>query len=54
MWFLLILASLIPNSIQNTDVFNEELFIKPLKSGHVNTYFQFTTRWNLEGPDDCK
>ncbi|GAB0091819.1 PIG-T [Sergentomyia squamirostris] len=27
------------------DEFHEELFIKPLPSGHINTFFQFTTKW---------
>ncbi|XP_034944073.1 GPI transamidase component PIG-T [Chelonus insularis] len=29
------------------DSFDEELFIKPLPSGHVYAYFQFTTLWNI-------
>lgn len=33
---------------QSNDVFNEELLIKPLPSGHVYAHFQFTTR--LETP----
>lgn len=49
--FLLILITQILNSSQNNDNFNEELFIKPLQSGHVNTYFQFTTKWDLEKSD---
>lgn len=36
------------------DKFNEELFIKALHSGHVYTYFQFTTEWLLNNSDDCK
>lgn len=36
------------------DKFNEELFIKPLHSGHVNTYFQFTTEWLLQNNESCK
>ncbi|XP_075527214.1 phosphatidylinositol glycan anchor biosynthesis class T isoform X1 [Dermacentor variabilis] len=32
---------------QHSDSFTEELFIKPLSSGHVYNYFLFTTRWNI-------
>ncbi|XP_031628950.1 GPI transamidase component PIG-T [Contarinia nasturtii] len=30
------------------DRYNEELFIKALHSGHVYTYFQFTTEWIIQ------
>lgn len=33
---------------QHSDSFTEELFIKPLSSGHVYNYFLFTTRWNID------
>lgn len=33
---------------QHRDSFTEELFIKPLSSGHVYNYFLFTTRWNID------
>lgn len=33
---------------QHSDSFTEELFIKPLSSGHVYSYFLFTTRWNID------
>lgn len=36
------------------DKFNEELFIKALHSGHVYTYFQFTTEWQLKNNESCK
>lgn len=26
--------------------FHEELVVRPLAGDHVNTYFQFTTRWH--------
>lgn len=35
-----------------TDKFNEELFVKPFPSGHVNTYFQFTTEWSLNNAEN--
>lgn len=49
--FLLILITQIINSLQYNDIFNEELFIKPLQSGHINSYFQFSTKWDLEKTD---
>lgn len=36
------------------DQFDEELFIKPLSTGHVNTYFQFTTEWLLQNNESRK
>ena len=38
------------------DAFHEELFIKPLPTGHVYTHFQFTTTWEVElrRKDECK
>ena len=40
---------------KNDDYF-EELYIKPLQSGHVSFYFQFTTKWNVsvQEADNCK
>lgn len=32
--------------------FHEELFIKPLANGFVNTFFQFTTRWTMENREE--
>lgn len=37
-----------------SDKFNEELFIKPLPTGHVNTYFQFTTEWLIKNNESRK
>lgn len=34
------------------NVFNEELVIKELNNDFVNTYFQFTTRWNIKTHED--
>lgn len=38
------------------DEFFEELYVKPLESGHVYFHFQFTSIWNvsLHEPDVCK
>lgn len=33
------------NCVSYNDSFNEELLIKPLASGHIYSYFQFTTTW---------
>lgn len=41
-------------SATSSDEFNEELFIKPLSNGYVNTYFQFTTEWLIKDNADCK
>lgn len=35
-------------SHEASDKFHEELLIKPLASGHVYTYFQFTTLWQKQ------
>lgn len=35
-------------TIECSDIFNEELVIKPLATGHINTYFQFTTSWQIK------
>uniref|UniRef100_A0A1L8E420 Putative gpi transamidase complex n=1 Tax=Nyssomyia neivai TaxID=330878 RepID=A0A1L8E420_9DIPT len=47
MFFFLLCFFLATNviSCEYQDEFHEELFIKPLASGHVNTFFQFTTKW---------
>lgn len=36
------------------DSFDEELFIKPLPSGHVYGYFQFTTLWHIPKDPDLR
>ena len=39
-----------------SDRFDEELFVRPLQSGHVYSHFQFTTRWDVDQSDQlaCK
>jgi len=32
--------------------FHEELVVRPLSGDHVNTYFQFTTRWHYGEKDN--
>lgn len=44
----------IAKSVQFSDKFDEELFLKPLPSGHVNAYFQFTTNWLINKNDSRK
>ena len=34
--------------IPSKDYFDEELLLKPLPSGHIYAYFQFTTVWDVE------
>lgn len=34
--------------------FHEELVVRPLSGDHVNTYFQFTTRWHFGKKDNRK
>ena len=38
------------------DIFHEELFLRPLKTGHVYAHFQFTTVWDVDIRDSkaCK
>ncbi|XP_013389668.1 GPI transamidase component PIG-T [Lingula anatina] len=36
------------SGVHVADVFNEELLIKPLDSGHVYAHFQFTTKWDID------
>uniref|UniRef100_A0A182TB29 GPI transamidase component PIG-T n=1 Tax=Anopheles maculatus TaxID=74869 RepID=A0A182TB29_9DIPT len=47
LWNVLVLALLKATSAEFSDVFDEELFIKPLPDKFVYSYFQFTTRWEL-------
>lgn len=42
------------STIQYTDEFHEELYIKPLETGHINSYFQFTTSWDRGEQDNRK
>ncbi|XP_077982557.1 GPI-anchor transamidase component PIGT-like [Glandiceps talaboti] len=44
--FLTLLLIEVCNGSQ--DNFDEELYIKPLSSGHVYTHFQFTTTWDID------
>lgn len=50
--FLLICA--VAHAKDHDNVFNEELVVKELSNNFVNTYFQFTTRWNVKTRDDRK
>lgn len=52
--FLVIFLVLIEESYQFTDSFSEELYLKPLESGHINSYFQFTTKWDMNKNDSRK
>lgn len=46
--FLISIFYLLLGRGKASDQFDEELFIKPLSTGHVNTYFQFTTEWLVQ------
>uniref|UniRef100_A0A0K8R397 Putative gpi transamid n=1 Tax=Ixodes ricinus TaxID=34613 RepID=A0A0K8R397_IXORI len=50
LWWLssFCIVSQIYSETPHKDSFTEELFIKPLSSGHVYNYFLFTTRWKIE------
>lgn len=43
-----------PSLQQADDSFAEELFLKPLPSGHINSFFQFSTSWELGQNDSRK
>lgn len=45
---LIILSIHLKISTASTEKFSEELYIKPLPSGHVYSYFQFTTQWDVD------
>ncbi|GAB1598139.1 GPI transamidase component PIG-T-like [Argonauta hians] len=45
---LLLLLYIVNVVIASEDKFSEELFIKPLPSGHVYFNFQFITRWDID------
>ncbi|XP_037283794.2 phosphatidylinositol glycan anchor biosynthesis class T [Rhipicephalus microplus] len=50
LWWLssfLVIQCSVTNDL-HSDIFTEELFIKPLSSGHVYSYFLFTTRWDFD------
>lgn len=49
--FLISIFYLLLGRGKASDQFDEELFIKPLSTGHVNTYFQFTTEWLVQNND---
>ncbi|KAL5276747.1 PIGT family protein [Megaselia abdita] len=48
--FLILVISV--NLSEQSEQYHEELFIKPLPNGFVNTFFQFTTRWNMASRED--
>lgn len=54
LFFMVLMYIFVRHSSANDDEFHEELFIKPLQTGHVNTYFQFTTEWRLKNNESCK
>lgn len=51
---ILLLFCTLAYAKDHDNVFNEELVIKELNNNFVNTYFQFTTRWNIKSNNDRK
>ncbi|XP_059619020.1 GPI transamidase component PIG-T [Phlebotomus argentipes] len=53
-WFVLLLLFSVKLAlgVGYQDEFHEELFVKPLPSGHINTFFQFTTKWHYSDKGD--
>ncbi|XP_053664714.1 GPI transamidase component PIG-T [Anopheles marshallii] len=47
LWNVLAIALLKGGNAEFSDVFDEEMFVKPLSDKFVYSYFQFTTRWEL-------
>lgn len=52
--FAVIIFTIINKSAQFQDEFHEELFLKPLPTGHINSFFQFSTEWTLNRRDSRK
>ena len=50
LWILIVLINYkaTTEAKYHNNVFKEELVIKELKDSFVNTYFQFTTKWNFK------
>ena len=54
--FVLLITTLIYSNCaaeSYEDSFSEELFIKPLPTSHLYSYFQFTTKWDVN-PEETK
>ncbi|XP_054730032.1 GPI transamidase component PIG-T [Anastrepha obliqua] len=41
-------------AVKESSEFHEELFVRPMTNGHVNTFFQFTTRWHYGDRDNLR
>lgn len=52
--FISLLICAATHAKDHENLFNEELVVKELSDGFISSYFQFTTRWNIEKPDDRK
>ncbi|XP_018792348.1 PREDICTED: GPI transamidase component PIG-T [Bactrocera latifrons] len=44
--FLILLYASYIAAVKESSEFNEELYVRPMANGLVNTFFQFTTRWH--------
>lgn len=47
-------AQLHQSQYSTNEQFHEELVVRPLAGDHVNTYFQFTTRWHYGNKENRK
>lgn len=47
-------AQLHQSQYSTNEQFHEELVVRPLAGDHVNTYFQFTTRWHYGNNENRK
>ncbi|KAK4010532.1 GPI transamidase component PIG-T isoform X1 [Daphnia magna] len=50
---LIIVLSFVEIVFATSESFSEELLIKPLPTGHVYSFFQFTTKWDVD-PEETK
>ncbi|XP_067641498.1 GPI transamidase component PIG-T [Eurosta solidaginis] len=50
--YLIILLIWSIEAVRESNDFHEELYIRPLPNGHVNTYFHFTSRWHYGDKDN--
>nr|SVE91062.1 EOG090X043F [Daphnia sinensis] len=50
---LFVVLSCVETVLATSESFSEELLIKPLPTGHVYSFFQFTTKWDVD-PEETK
>lgn len=52
--FLILLYASPIAAVKESSEFHEELYVRPMANGLVNTFFQFTTRWHYGDRENCK